>query len=118
MMIFLALYSRAQLLLTQREKKPNEKQSNECVVVWREDRETFPENGAFRMKDTHTHTTTTTTPNRFRIKSQRRGKMFDEFFPQTKKSQTHSVVSRTNEEPHERPSETFSSIARCARTNG
>ena len=55
MMIFLALYSHAQLLLTQREKKPNEKQSNECVVVWREDRETFPENGAFRMKDTHAH---------------------------------------------------------------
>jgi hypothetical protein len=70
------------------EKKPNEKQrrfsrnteSNESAfVVWREDRETFPENDAFRMKDTHT------TPNRFRIKSQRRGKMFDEFFPQTKK---------------------------------
>ena len=55
MMIFLALYSRAQLLLTQREKKPNEKQSNECVVVWREDRENFPENGAFRMKDMHAH---------------------------------------------------------------
>lgn len=63
-MIFLALYSRAQLLLTQREKKPNEKQrrfsrnteSNESAfVVWREDRETFPENDAFRMKDTHAH---------------------------------------------------------------
>ena len=73
------------------EKKPNEKQrrfsrnteSNESAfVVWREDREAFPENDAFRMKDTHA---TTTTPNRFRIKSQRRGKMFDEFFPQTKK---------------------------------
>lgn len=121
-MIFLALYARAQRLLGAR-KSPTknsaaflETQSNESAfVVWREDRETFPENDAFRMKDTHA---TTTTPNRFRIKSQRRGKMFDEFFPQTKKSQTHSVVSRTNEEPHERPSETFSSIARCARTNG
>ena len=61
MMIFLALYSHAQLLLSAR-KSPTknsaaflETQSNECVVVWREDRETFPENGAFRMKDTHAH---------------------------------------------------------------
>jgi len=60
MMIFLALYSHAQLLLSAR-KSPTknsaaflETQSNECVVVWREDRETFPENGAFRMKDTRT----------------------------------------------------------------
>jgi hypothetical protein len=26
-----------------------------AFVVWREDRETFPENDAFRMKDTHAH---------------------------------------------------------------
>ena len=117
MMIFLALYSRAQLLLTQREKKPNEKQSNECVVVWREDRETFPENGAFRMKDTHAHNNNNT--KQIRIKSQRRGKKcLTSFFLRLKNSLTHSVVSRVNEEPHERPSETFSSIARCARTSG
>jgi hypothetical protein len=62
MMIFLALYSRAQLLLGAR-KSPTknsaaflETQSNESAfVVWREDRETFPENDAFRMKDTHAH---------------------------------------------------------------
>ena len=97
-MIFLALYSRAQLLLSSARKSPTknsaaflETQSNECVFVWREDRETFPENDAFRMKDTHA--TTTTTPNRFRIKSQRRGKMFDEFFPQTKK-QSRTLSSR------------------------
>ena len=60
MMIFLALYSRAQRLLGAR-KSPTknsaaflETQSNESAfVVWREDRETFPENDAFRMKDTH-----------------------------------------------------------------
>ena len=122
-MIFLALYARAQRLLGAR-KSPTknsaaflETQSNESAfVVWREDRETFPENDAFRMKDTHA---TTTTPNRFRIKSQRRGKMFDEFFPQTKKPKSRTLSSsRVNEEAHERPSKTFSSIARCARTNG
>jgi hypothetical protein len=98
MMIFLALYSRAQLLLSAR-KSPtknsallfSKRSQTSAFVVWREDRETFPENDAFRMKDTHA--TTTTTTNRFRIKSQRRGKMFDEFFPQTKKV-THSVVAR------------------------
>ena len=120
MMIFLALYARAQRLLGAR-KSPTknsaaflETQSNESAcVVWREDRETFPENDAFRMKDTHT------TPNRFRIKSQRRGKMFDEFFPQTKKPKSRTLSSsRVNEEAHERPSKTFSGIARCARTNG
>jgi hypothetical protein len=62
MMIFLALYARAQRLLGAR-KSPTknsaaflETQSNESAfVVWREDRETFPENDAFRMKDTHAH---------------------------------------------------------------
>ena len=31
--------------------------------------------------------------------------MFDEFFPQTKITVTHSVVSRVNEEAHERHSD-------------
>ena len=61
MMIFLALYSRAQLLLIVREKARRKtaplfskrSQTSFAFVVWREDRETFPENDAFRMKDTH-----------------------------------------------------------------
>lgn len=96
-MIFLALYSHAHNSSSVREKAQrktaplfSKHSQTSAFVVWREDRETFPENDAFRMKDTHT--TTTTTPNRFRIKSQR-GKMFDEFFPQTKK-QSHTLSSR------------------------
>ena len=60
MMIFLALYSRAQLLLSAR-KSPtknsallfSKRSQTSAFVVWREDRKTFPENDAFRMKDTH-----------------------------------------------------------------
>ena len=107
MMIFLALYSRAQLLLSVREKArrktaPLFSNSRQSALLFGEKTERPKENDAFRMKDTHA---TTTTPNRFRIKSQRRGKMFDEFFLRLKNSLTHSVVSRVNEEAHERHSD-------------
>ena len=79
MMIFLALYSRAQLLLSVREKArrktaPLFSNSRQSALLFGEKTERPKENDAFRMKDTHA---TTTTPNRFRIKSF--GEMFEEF---------------------------------------
>ena len=79
------------------EKKPNEKQR--CFSRNTVERVRFCL--ARRQKDlsgercvpNERHAHTTTTPNRFRIKSQRRGKMFDEFFPQTKK-QSRTLSSR------------------------